>query len=98
MGFEQIERAVAGAPAAMGYLAVDTGRGGRELLLRPRRQLEGPVPMLDWHTAPLAEPFFRHGPGEPYELPTGAEGRVRERWLLVGRGALDALIGDDCVV
>jgi len=98
MGFDQIERAVAGAPAAMGYLAVDTERGRRELLLGPRTQLDGALPMLDWHTAPLAEPFFRHGPGEAYELPTGAEGRVRERWLLVGRGALDALIGDDRVV
>ena len=98
MRLDQIERALAGAPAAAGYLAVDTERGRRELLLGPRTQLEGDVPMLDWRTAPLAEPFFRHGPGEAYELPTGAEGRVRERWLVVGRGGLDALIGDDRVV
>ena len=98
MRFDQIERAIAGAPAATGYLAVDTERGRRELLLGPRTQLEGDVPVLDWRTAPLAEPFFRHGPGEAYELPTGAEGRVLERWLLVGRGELDALVGDDRVV
>lgn len=95
---DQIERVLAGAPAAAGYLAVDTERGRREVLLGPRTQLEGAVPMLDWRTAPLAEPFFRHGPGEAYELPTGAEGRVRERWLVVGRGARGALIGDDRVV
>jgi DNA helicase II / ATP-dependent DNA helicase PcrA len=98
MRFDEIERVAAAVPAAAGYLAVDTERGGRELLLGPRTQLEGAVPMLDWRTAPLAEPFFRHGPGEAYELPTGAEGRVRERWLLVGRGGLEALIGDDRVV
>jgi hypothetical protein len=98
MRFDEIERAAAAVPAAVGYLAVDTERGRRELLLGPRTQIEGEVPMLDWRTAPLAEPFFRHGPGEAYELPTGAEGCVRERWLLVGRGGLDALIGDDRVV
>ena len=98
MRFDRIERALAAAPAATGYLEVETERGRRQLLLGPRTQLEGDVPMLDWRTAPLAEPFFRHGPGEGYELPTGAEGRVRERWLLAGRGALDALIGDDRVV
>ncbi len=98
MGFDEIERALAGAPAAAGYLAVETDRGRRELLLGPRTQLEGAVPMLDWRTAPLAEPFFRHGPGEAYELATGAEGRVLERWLLAGRGGLEALIGDDRTV
>ncbi len=98
MTFDEIERALAGAPAAAGYLALDTERGRRELLLGPRTQLEGGVPVLDWRTAPLAEPFFRHGPGEAYELPTGAEGRVIERWLVVGRGGLEALIGDDRVV
>jgi DNA helicase-2/ATP-dependent DNA helicase PcrA len=98
MRFDRIERALAAAPAAAGYLEVETERGRRELLLGPRTQLEGGVPMLDWRTAPLAEPFFRHAPGEAYELPTGAEGRVRERWLLAGRGALDALIGEDRVV
>ena len=98
MGFDEIDRALASAPAAAGYLAVETDRGRRELLLGPRTQLEGAVPMLDWRTAPLAEPFFRHGPGEAYELATGAEGRVLERWLLAGRGGLAALIGDDRVV
>lgn len=98
MRFDEIEQVVAGAPAAAGYLEVDTDRGRRALLLGPRTQLEGDVPMLDWRTAPLAEPFFRHGPGEPYELPTGAEGRVRARWLLVGRGGIEALVGDDRVV
>lgn len=103
MSFEDIERAIAGAPAG-GYLAVDTERGRREYLLGPRTQLEGGTPMLDWRTAPLAEAFFRHGPGDAYELPTGAEGRVAERWLLVGRGGQDArgglesLVGDDRAV
>jgi hypothetical protein len=98
MRFDEIEQALAGAPAAAGYLVVDTDRGRRGLLLGPRTQLDGEVPMLDWRTAPLAEPFFRHGPGEAYELSTGAEGRVVERWLIAGRGTLDALIGDDRIV
>ena len=104
MRFDRIERAIAGAPAAAGYLAVDTERGRREYLLGPRTQLDAEPPMLDWRTAPLAEAFFRHGPGEAYELPTGAEGRVAERWLLVGRGGhearggLDTLVGDARVV
>lgn len=95
MRFEQIAHALAAAPAATGYLAVDTERGVRALWLGPRTQLEGDIPMLDWRTAPLAEAFFRHAPGESYELASGAEGRVRERWLVVGRGELEALVGDD---
>lgn len=82
----------------MGYLRVATERGARTFLLGPRTQLEGDVPMLDWRTAPLAEAFFRHAPGEPYEIEAGdhvVEGRVQERWVLHGRGQLDALIGDD---
>jgi hypothetical protein len=104
MPFDRIEAAIAGAPAAAGFLAVDTERGRREYVLGPRTQLDAAPPMLDWRTAPLAEAFFRHGPGEAYELPTGAEGRVAERWLLVGRGgaeargALEALVGDDRAV
>ncbi|MFL5263448.1 MAG: hypothetical protein ACJ79L_13675, partial [Anaeromyxobacteraceae bacterium] len=83
MPFDRIEAAIAGAPAAAGYLAVDTERGRREYVLGPRTQLDAEPPMLDWRTAPLAEAFFRHGPGEAYELSTGVEGRVAERWLLV---------------
>jgi len=54
--------------------------------------------MLDWRTAPLAEVFFRHAPGELYEIEAGertTEGRVLERWLTVGRGQVEALVGED---
>ena len=96
MILDEVEHAVADAPAAEGYLAVDTPRGPRAYLLGPRTQLE--LNLLDWRTAPLAGAFFRHGRGERYELETGAEGIVRERWLIAGRGRVDALIGEEQLV
>ncbi len=98
MTFDHIARVLTQAPAAQGYLAVSTERGERQYVLGPRTALDAEVPMLDWRTAPLASVFFRHAPGEVYELETGgraAEGRVTERWLIVGRGQLEALVGDD---
>ena len=89
------------APAAQGYLRVETERGERSYLLGPRTQLDAETPMLDWRTAPLAGAFFHDRPGETYELEIGdriATGRVVERWLLVGRGKLDALVGEDRIV
>ena len=98
MTFDDIARVVAQAPAAQGYLAVDTERGARHYVLGPRTVLDAEVPMLDWRTAPLAGVFFRHAPGQAYELEAGdrtTEGRVVERWLVAGRGHLEALIGED---
>jgi DNA helicase-2/ATP-dependent DNA helicase PcrA len=97
--FDELERLITAAPAAQGVLTVVTERGQRTYALAPRTQLDGEVPMLDWRTAPLAGAFFRHGPGEGYEIETGertTEGRVVERWLIGGRGK--ELIGDDRVV
>src|SRR5450432_2938471 len=99
--FPVIERALAELPAARGYLVVETERGEREYVIGPRTQPDATPPMLDWRTSPVAEAFFRAAPGEPYELEAGSritEGVVRERWLLQGRGTLEALIGDDVVI
>lgn len=97
--FDELETLMSAAPSAHGVLSVTTERGARTYALGPRTQLEGEVPMLDWRTAPLAGVFFRHGPGEAYELETGdriTEGRVRERWVIVGHG--QALLGDERLV
>jgi DNA helicase IV len=101
MTFDDIERLHAAVPASTGFLEVETERGTRGYLLGPSTNLDGPVPMLDWRTAPLAEAFFRHGPGESYEIETGertTDGRVVARWLLAGRPQLDALVGDDRMI
>ncbi len=64
-----------------GTLVVETARGMREYALGPRTDLEATPPMLEWRTAPVAGVFFRHAPGEAYELEGGAEGRVVARTL-----------------
>lgn len=77
------------APAAQGYLVVETERGRRELALGPSTALDGELAVLDWRKAPLAEVFFRHGAGEPYEISVGEreqEGKVVERWLVTREG------------
>lgn len=92
----EIARLLALAPAAQGYLSVATERGPRRYLLGPRTQVDGEVAMLDWRTAPLAEAFFRHRPGETYEIEAGERttgGRVIARWVIAHHG--EALIGDD---
>ncbi len=100
--FDEIAALLAKAPAAGGFLQVATERGTRAYLLGPSTHLEGDAPMLDWKTAPLGEAFFRHGPGESYEIETGEDrstnGRVLARWLLRGRPELEALVGDDRIV
>lgn len=99
MTFDDLARVLAQAPAAQGYLAVTTARGERQYVLGPKTVLDAEIPMLDWRTAPLASVFFRHAPGESYEIETGeraTEGRVVERWVIARRGAaLEALLGDD---
>jgi DNA helicase-2/ATP-dependent DNA helicase PcrA len=98
---DEIDRALADAPAAQGLLVVSTERGERSYLLGPRTATDLTPPMLDWRTSPLAEAFFRHAPGEHYEIETGertTSGTVRERWLIAGRGHVDALIGDESIV
>jgi hypothetical protein len=95
----EIDRLLAAAPAAQGYLAVITERGGRTYLLGPRTQVDGDAVMLDWRTAPLAEAFFRYRPGEPYEIEAGertASGRVVARWVIAQHG--EALVGEDRVI
>jgi len=97
--FDELERLLAAAPTAQGVLSVRTERGERTYALGPRTHLEGAQQMLDWRTAPLAGAFFRHAPGESYELEAGertSEGTVVERWLIAGRGS--ELVGDDRVV
>jgi len=95
----QIDRLLAAAPAAQGYLAVTTERGDRIYLLGPRTQVAGDAVMLDWRSAPLAEAFFRYRPGEPYEIEAGektASGRVVARWVIAKHG--EALVGEDRVI
>jgi hypothetical protein len=92
-----LARGLAVHPAAQGYLVVRGDRGERSYMLGPRTQLDeldGSPPMLDWHTAPLAAAFFAAAPGEPFELETGAELHVVERWL-VQRGGL---VGDEVAI
>ena len=96
MILDEVERAVADVPAAEGYLAVATERGPRAYLLGPRT--DPGAHLLDWRTSPLAEVFFRHGSGERYELETGAEGVVAARYLISGRGRVDALIAEDRII
>ena len=94
-----IERAIADAPAAQGYLALSGERGNREYLLGPRTDLEAEPPLLDWRTAPLAEAFFRAGPGEPFELEVGERvtaGTVTARFVIAEHGRV--LIGDDLII
>jgi DNA helicase-2/ATP-dependent DNA helicase PcrA len=96
---DEIQRLLAAAPAAQGYLTVATERGDRRYLLGPRTQVDGEVAMLDWRTAPLAEAFFRYRPGEPYEIETGertASGRVIARWVIANHG--EALIDESRVI
>ncbi len=87
-----IAAAIEAVPAAQGALVVETARGERTYLLGPRTDIG--AAMVDWRTAPLAEVFFRHGPGERYELEAGArttEGVVRARYVAHGRGRVEAL-------
>lgn len=96
--YADVAHALEQSPTAQGYLVVETARGERRFVLGPKTHLEAEIPMLDWRTSPMAAVFFRHGPGQTYELETGdrtTEGRVIERWLTVGRGRLEALIGED---
>ena len=98
MTYSDVALAIEQAPTAQAYLAVETERGQRRFVLGPRTDLDAEIPMLDWRTSPMAAVFFRHAPGQTYELETGdrtTEGRVLERWLTVGRGRLEALIGED---
>ena len=94
-----LTRRLASAPAAQGYLTVETDRGHRTYLLGPRTQVDGDAVMLDWRTAPLAEVFFRYRPGEPYDIEAGertATGRVVDRWVIANHG--EALVGEDRVI
>ena len=81
---------LATAPAGQALLTLATEHGERELLLGPSTDLATAVPTLDWRTAPLAEVFFRHAPGELYELEVNGRtqsGTMRGRWLIADHGA-----------
>ncbi len=85
---DELAAILAEAPATQGLLRVTTPRGDRTYRLGPGTDLSRH--MVDWRTAPIAGVFFRHGPGEPYEIEIGdavTEGVVRER-RLVAEGAL----------
>jgi DNA helicase-2/ATP-dependent DNA helicase PcrA len=90
----EIERALAVHPAGQGYLVVRTERGERSYVLGPRTQLDDAPAMLDWRTAPIAGAFFAASPGEPFELETGIELRVVERWIIQRGG----VVGDEVAV
>jgi DNA helicase II / ATP-dependent DNA helicase PcrA len=92
-----LARGLAVHPAAQGYLVVRGERGERSYMLGPRTQLtelDDSPPMLDWRTAPIAAAFFAAAPGEPYELESGVELHVVERWV-VQRGGL---VGDELAI
>src|SRR5262245_38505245 len=82
----QAREAVPGAPVpCFAHLRVETEGRLRELLLGPLSVTRGPVPILNWQTAPLASVFFSSRVGEPYDLEVGErtlEGTVRARSLL----------------
>jgi DNA helicase-2/ATP-dependent DNA helicase PcrA len=86
------------SPRIAGHLRVATSTGARDVLLGARTVLDGPVAILDWRTAPLAEVFFRHAPGEAYELEVDdrvVAGRVVARHqLALDAGALTAIVSD----
>src|SRR5262249_52739243 len=102
----ELAHAIESQPGAQAVLSIVGERGLRTYLLGPRTDLESSPPMLGWRTSPLAAALFRAGPGEPFEIEFGereagdrvTEVTVRERWLVHGRGRLDALIGDDRIV
>jgi len=98
MRIADVENAITDAPAAQGYLQLETERGNRQYLLGPRTDADASPPLLDWRMAPLAEAFFRAGPGEPFELEVGERvtaGTVRARFVIAEHGK--ALIGDESV-
>lgn len=85
-------------PAAQGYVALTTERGDREYLLGPRTDTDATPPLLDWRMAPLAEAFFRAGPGEPFDLEVGervTSGTVTARFVIAEHGRV--LVGDETV-
>src|SRR6185436_19764487 len=94
-----IQRVIADVPAAQGYLALTGERGNREYLLGPRTDTDATPPLLDWRSSPLAEAFFRAGPGEPFELEVEdrvTSGTVTARFVIAEHGRV--LIGDEVVV
>ena len=91
--------AAGGVPAVIAHLAVDTGGRRRDLLLGGRTAIDAAVAVIDWHTAPLAGVFFRHAPGDVYELAVDDRtltGTVVARHLVAtAHGHVVAIRGDE---
>ncbi|MEW5740541.1 MAG: 3'-5' exonuclease [Myxococcota bacterium] len=69
-----------GAHHVAGVMRLKTERRELTVLLGSAQKAEGPLALIDWQTAPLAEVFFSCGEGDRYEL-TIDERLVRGRLL-----------------
>jgi DNA helicase II / ATP-dependent DNA helicase PcrA len=72
-------------PPYFGHLRIATGHRVRDVLLGVRTVVRDDVAIVDWERAPLAEVFFAHREGEPYEVELDGrllEGEVRCRRLV----------------
>lgn len=82
-----------------GVMRLKTERRELTVLLGATQKAEGPLALVDWQTAPLAEVFFSCGEGERYELTIderAVKGRLLDKALVrVEHGALVELWSDD---
>jgi len=60
--------ATGATPSIYGHLRIRSRDRSRDVLLGSRTVTAAAVTVVDWHTAPLAEVFFRYRPGDDYEL------------------------------
>ncbi|MEW6435040.1 MAG: 3'-5' exonuclease [Myxococcota bacterium] len=76
----QAARAAFGPQSIAGVMRLETERRELTVLLGSSQKAEGPLALVDWQTAPLAEVFFSCGEGDRYEL-TIEERAVKGRLL-----------------
>lgn len=69
-----------GPQPVAGVMRLKTARRELTVLLGATQKAEGPLALIDWQTAPLAEVFFSCGEGDRYEL-TLEERQVKGRLL-----------------
>lgn len=69
-----------GPQPVAGVMRLRTARRELTVLLGATQKAEGPLALIDWQTAPLAEVFFSCGEGDRYEL-TLDERQVKGRLL-----------------